>query len=343
MSWIAAAQDVGSDPGVSRQFHLRYGWRPSYPETTGYIIETALDYARRTGEHGWEQRARSMAHWLLDQRLPDGSIYGGDTGVKVRAPAIFNTGMVLHGWLRILALEDDADIRSATVRAVEFLVDSMDEDGGWRRNLSRLTRGSIHTYNSRVAWAVAVAGRQLDRPDWIDRACRNVTWALGQRNDVGWLNHNDLTDDSRPLTHTIAYALRGILETALLVEREDWIDAVRASCEPMLGLQREDGSMPGRLHPDWSPAVDWVCLTGVVQLAAVWLKLAAVDGDARFREAAVRANRYVMSTQQLDAANPGIRGGVAGSFPVWGGYLTRAYPNWAPKFLADSLMLEGVP
>ena len=33
-------------------------------------------------------------------------------------------------------------------------------------------------------------------------------------------------------------------------------------------------------------------------------------------------------------------GGVKGSFPVDGDYCRYAYPNWAAKFLADSLMLE---
>lgn len=340
MEWIATAQDVGNDRGVSRQFHLQHGWRPSYPETTGYIIETALDYAALAEEPAWGDRATTMARWLLDHRLEDGSIYGGDTAVKVRAPAIFNTGMVLHGWLRILEQDADPDILGATERALDFLVESMDEDGCWRRNLSRLTHGSIHTYNTRVAWALASAGRTHGRKDWSEAAVRNVSWAMRQRNDVGWFDHNDLTDDTRPLTHTIAYALRGILETALIAERQDWVDAVRESSDRVLEQQRPDGSVPGRLRADWTPAVDWVCLTGVVQLSAIWLKLAAHTGESRYREAAVRANRYVMSTQRLDDPNPGIRGGVKGSFPVWGGYITRAYPNWAPKFLADALMLE---
>jgi hypothetical protein len=35
-----------------------------------------------------------------------------------------------------------------------------------------------------------------------------------------------------------------------------------------------------------------------------------------------------------------IKGAVKGSFPIDGGYRRYEYPNWAAKFLADSLLLE---
>jgi hypothetical protein len=40
-----------------------------------------------------------------------------------------------------------------------------------------------------------------------------------------------------------------------------------------------------------------------------------------------------------------VRGGVPGSFPIWGGYGTYEYLNWAAKFLADALLgrLANVP
>ena len=56
------------------------------------------------------------------------------------------------------------------------------------------------------------------------------------------------------------------------------------------------------------------------------------------REAADRALEHALSTQHLDGADPGMRGGVPGSFPIWGGYGTYEYLNWAAKFLADALL-----
>jgi len=72
----------------------------------------------------------------------------------------------------------------------------------------------------------------------------------------------------------------------------------------------------------------------------VWLRLARLTGQAPYREAAERALRYLMAAQDLDARDPGVRGGVKGSQPIWGGYAAWEYLNWAAKFLADALLLH---
>jgi folate-dependent phosphoribosylglycinamide formyltransferase PurN len=61
-------------------------------------------------------------------------------------------------------------------------------------------------------------------------------------------------------------------------------------------------------------------------------------GDIRFLNGALKALDLVKNTQILDSPYPGINGGVAGSFPVWGSYIRFAFPNWAAKFLLDGLL-----
>src|SRR6266550_8820188 len=50
IAWLSRAQDnsLSHDGGVSRDYDLEAGWAASYPETTGYIVPTVLEYARRT-------------------------------------------------------------------------------------------------------------------------------------------------------------------------------------------------------------------------------------------------------------------------------------------------------
>ena len=38
--------------------------------------------------------------------------------------------------------------------------------------------------------------------------------------------------------------------------------------------------------------------------------------------------------------NPGINGGIPGSFPIWGKYITNTIPNWAAKYFIDALMAK---
>ena len=42
-AWLCRAQDASGDGGVSYGYSLRGGWRPSYPETSGYIATTFFD------------------------------------------------------------------------------------------------------------------------------------------------------------------------------------------------------------------------------------------------------------------------------------------------------------
>ena len=83
--------------------------------------------------------------------------------------------------------------------------------------------------------------------------------------------------------------------------------------------------------------------------ALVWLRLDQFSlnplnldpqhGASEFRSLAADALRYVQSCQDLDAPEPGLRGGIKGSQPIWGRYAPLSYPNWAAKFFVDALLL----
>jgi len=115
--------------------------------------------------------------------------------------------------------------------------------------------------------------------------------------------------------------------------------AARRTADNLMSTLREDGAMPGRFLPGWLPAVESVCLTGVAQVAHCWLLMHAFTGEARYRDAARLANRFVRRTVSLDGP-PETRGGIKGSFPIDGDYAPYEYVSWAAKFAADSLMLE---
>ena len=77
-----------------------------------------------------------------------------------------------------------------------------------------------------------------------------------------------------------------------------------------------------------------------MQLGGVWLRLYQVTGDAALPERRPEGGRARGRAHQERGRWPAIDGALAGSFPVWGRYAPLQYPNWATKFLADSLMLR---
>ncbi len=181
----------------------------------------------------------------------------------------------------------------------------------------------------------------LQEPRYLDAAVRNVQWALTQMHPNGWLENNDLEDNERPLTHTIAYATRGILEVGSIAGNSAFVDAaarmaraVAQSPAPRWGLARTAGFRPG------SAASRWTCVTGNAQMAIIWQRLAAETGEHSWKAAAESANRFNLSIQDLTASDEAVRGGMPGSYPRSGGYMKNRYPNWAAKFFMDALMLQ---
>ena len=103
VDWILRAQAAGSDGGVSLGYFpcdTENGWRPSYPETTGYIITSLLEFARRYQNATASEQALRMANWEIDVQMPSGAVQGGPVcPPEKQTPTAFNTGMVLDGWI----------------------------------------------------------------------------------------------------------------------------------------------------------------------------------------------------------------------------------------------------
>ncbi len=339
--WLARAQDATGCGGVSAFYDVaKRQWAGAYPETTGYIIPTLLRHARSSGRDDYRERALRMAEWESSIQLPGGGVRAGTLDAPRAVPTIFNTGQVLFGWLAAWQETHDARFRDSATAAAGWLADAQDADGAWRRFASPFASHALNTYNTRVAWALALAGRVLAEPRYLEAATRNVAWALGQMQPNGWLDNNDLEDNARPLTHTIAYATRGILEVGLIADNGGFVDAAARTAKAAADRQRGDGALPGRLDSRWRAASRWTCVTGNAQMAIVWQRLATATGDASWKPAAERANRFNLSVQDLAADDAGVRGALPGSQPRTGGYMKNRYPNWAAKFFMDALMLQ---
>lgn len=339
--WLARAQDATGCGGVSAYYDTRKRqWAGAYPETTGYIIPTLIRYADFAGRSEYRARALRMAAWESDIQLPDGGVRAGTLDAAQVAPTIFNTGQVLFGWLAAWRCSGNERLRDSLVRAADWLVAAQDQDGAWRRFASPFASHAINAYNTRVAFGLAEAGRALNEQRYLDAAVRNVEWALTQMRPNGWLENNDLQDNSRPLTHTIAYATRGILEVGLIAGNGGFVEAAARIARAVAQTQRSDGALPGRLDAEWRPASHWTCVTGNAQMAIIWQRLARETGDAIWQPHANRAITFSMSAQDVAHADAAIRGGIPGSVPHAAGYMTHRYPNWAAKFFLDALMLQ---
>lgn len=345
IAWLLRAQAATPDDGVAHSYDLRRGcWHASYPETTGYVIPTLLDYDELFGAPPCREAALRMADWEIAEQLPGGGVRAGTMAAEVVAPTIFNTGQVLFGFARAYTATREPRFADALRRAADWLVDAQDSDGAWRRFPSPFAPGSdVKAYNTRTAFGLVRAWEALGESRWLQAAEANAAWALAVAQPNAFLPHNCLTANPAPLTHTLAYSMRGLLEIGVATKQPRYVDFAVRMADAIAAHQRPDGSMPGRYDAQWRPAAAWSCLTGNSQLAINWWRLWRITGEARFAAHARAANRYNMRVQDLRQRDPNRAGALKGSHPINGGYLEWRYPNWATKFFADGLMLEMRP
>jgi hypothetical protein len=338
--WLCRAQDrsASKDGGVARHFSLIHGWSTSYPETTGYIIPTVLAYADLRNDNALRLRARRMLDWLAAIQLPGGGFQGGTIDATPVTPVTFNTGQILIGLASGVRAFGE-EYRPAMRRAADWLVETQDGDGCWRRHATPFAQPGEKAYETHVAWGLLEASRVEPASKYAEAALANVGWALRQQRANGWFEQCCLSDPTQPLTHTIGYVLRGVLEACRYTRDRALLEAARKTADGLLTALREDGFLPGRLDSSWRGTVEWACLTGSVQIAHCWLMLHQDTGEPRYKDAAAAANRFVRRTVRIDGPED-TRGGVKGSFPVDGDYGRYEYLNWAAKFFVDSNLLE---
>jgi hypothetical protein len=341
VGWLCRAQDCNRlrDGGVARDYSLISGWNSSYPETTGYIVPTMIACAEAFNDDSLRDRARRMLDWLVSIQFPEGAFQGGliDNGGMI--PVTFNTGQILLGLARGTAEFGEA-YRPAMQRAADWLVKTQDADGCWRSRPTPYAEPGEKTYETHVAWGLIEADRISPGKGYAEAALANMHWALKKQSANGWFADCCLTDPARPLTHALGYVLRGLMEGYLFSGEDRLLKACLKTADGLLeAIRMDDGHLPGRLFPDWRPAVPWSCLTGMVQIAYCWLQLYSLTGNARYRDAAFAANRFVRRTVRVDGPDE-QRGGVKGSFPVDGLYGRFEYLNWSCKFFIDANMLE---
>lgn len=339
LQWLCAAQDRSAtqDGGFARHFSAFDGWAPSYPETTGYIIPTLIECGHRYGRSDFLNRAEKALQWCERIQLPSGGFQGGTIVADPAIAVTFNTGQILLGLAA--GVRELGNYDHAMRRAADWLVATQDRDGVWRSHPSPYAAKGEKTYETHVAWGLIEAARAASDMRYGEAALANIRWALTKQRPNGWFEDCCLTRPARPLTHTLGYALRGIVEGYLFSGDRTLLGAARKTADGLMTCLREDGFLAGRLNPDWTPAVKWCCLTGNVQIAICWSLLFRITGDERYRGAASQANSFVRRTMALGVGTD-VDGGIQGSFPINGAYGRYELLNWASKFFIDSNVLE---
>lgn len=342
IDWLSVAQDKTKSGGVSAWFDLSTRrWRIAYRETTGYIMETFVDYYKLTGNKQCLERAKAMADWEIEVLSNEGGVGEPQKNGEI-AYKIFNAGQVILGLCPLFNITKEERYLEAAKKIADWVVINQDIDGGW----SKYSNKGPKTIDSRVSWALLLVYQETKDEKYRDAARKNIAWTVAQQKNNFWFANTSILRNREPWTHAIAYTISGLLESYLLGEKDERIyksfyGASKKMLECFQNTKTSKGFLPCSFDKNWNSKDDYSCLTGNAQLAIIWFKIYKLTGENEFLKAAHEILDQIKTTQILETSREEIKGGILASYPYYGDYSPFLLINWAPKFFADALILKN--
>lgn len=353
IDWLCTAHDMSHDQGIpSAYYPLQQRWAASYPETTGYIIATLLAWAAYTKNPIWREKAIHLGDWEIAIQAPNGGT-GEAYGTFEPFPRSFNTGQVLLGWMALYKHTSEQRFLDAALRAGLWLTGNIDTQGRFVRYVYQGAR----SYKVRLAWAL-FALEKLTGETRFGVAARKITaWTMSQAQNSGWFANVSLINPHYPWTHLISYTLVGLAEVLHIAPHDCPMDDIKKmltrAARGLINAQETRAyrrkpffPMPaqaGTYNERWESQDTWSCLTGNAQ-SAFFLYRFAPFVTADLLSPAAEIIDDLKRVHLMDGIKDrNLYGGLAGSWPLGGGYCPHMLPNWAPKFFADTLLLRTFP
>lgn len=275
----------------------------AYPEVTGYYIPTLIRW-------GYKELAISYAKWLCSIQHEDGAWY--DT--EGENPYIFDSAQILKGLLAVRNLYPE--VKKHIISGCDWILSNMDKEG---RLVSQLPNAwgdgktfseLIHTY---CISPIKEAGIIFDRKDYVEKAGKIADYYTTKCREQ--ILNFDL------LSHFYAYVMEAMLDIGK-------IDLAKEAMNSIAKIQKNSGAVPAYNN------VDWVCSTGLFQLAIVWFRLGDIDrGNKAFEYACKLQNESggwygsYMSEDNPDESNT---------------YFPDAEISWAVKYFLDALYYRNL-
>jgi MoaA/NifB/PqqE/SkfB family radical SAM enzyme/predicted SAM-dependent methyltransferase len=346
INWLKKSHDVTEDGGSSAMFYLRENrWHTSYPETTGYLIPTFLNYSKLYNDFEMFDRAVQMGDWEISIQRNEGGI-GEPANAKQSEPRVFNTAQVLYGFLSLYQSTLEERFLQAAIKAGDWIVTKQNKNGSWHD----YTHDGENCVHARTALPLYLLGILTGDKKYSLSAEKFVEWALEQVNGNGWFNNTSInTPNEKPWTHLIGYVLQGLYEisnlTNNIVLKNRIIRSLEAAADAICNTydlyKSKLPGLPGTLDCNWKSDDQYTCITGNAQIAIFLAELrGTIDKDIYTRISDQLTNN-IISVQLIDNIhNDNLLGGLTGSYPVSGGYCPDTIPNWGVKFFSDLLILK---
>ena len=334
IAWLKRTYEVtgmqGSSMGYSRIKRPWQGWYPAYPETSGYLLETLCRLsAANLGD--WESYIDSSVTWLLNLQLEDGAFTGGLVGGNQRS--VFNSAMIMSGLVAAYKNTGSAPVLGTIKRTLDWLLEEQNTHGGFSR--WSYHEGYEPTYYTRVLWSLAAAAQICDGYRISKQISKGLSHYLSRVED-NFPSDCSLQPGGLNFSHTLAYCIRGFLESATWLEDQSSSDHAFSMVDRWISEVRNNGRIAGAYDAEWQGNYNFVCVPGNFQFADLLFRCYELSGDLQYYQEGIKVLTLTERSQRINVRDKNIKGAFPGSIPFWGPYLRFCYPNWGAKFYLDA-------
>lgn len=331
LGWLIRSIEATGRKGSSHIFsRWRYpisGWHLGYPETTGYIIETLLDYDSHFPELQLQAYAFDCGKWLLTQQLADGSFPALLAGNKT--PSFFNSGMIAFGLLRLQQLQYEPTRKKAMSKLAFWVQNQLNNP----EHFSEM----VPSYYSRAFWGFALLAHHLENKTLEMKLKETVLHLSKKIKENGAVTDWGFEAKDRAFTHTIAYTWRGFLELSNIWHEKDCIEICKVFLQKLEFETEKKPFLAGDYDTEWNGSYRYRCVTGQAQCSLIAFRMFDITGDKEYFELGKKLMYAIIDDQKVGGFDPQLNGAIPGSVPLWGPYMRGKYPNWAVKFYLDGL------
>jgi hypothetical protein len=354
IDWILNAQSAcGCGGGIPAYYTLRGGFSNPYPETSGYIITSLLAGYNHFHDESYKSAAVDIADWLTSRQLDSGAMRcniehprsmldKNRSGIDVSKIFLFDCGAILEGLTNMWKQIPEDRFRLSSIRLADYMISNQEDNGLWEKDLYFPYFG---THQTRTMWALINAGRTFNKSEYIDSALRCLNkLKLNVKPNAYIANCHFVQEENEDfgLTHPIAYAIEGFFEAGIMLGLREFSEiAINVGYELQRMAENRQQMFFSHYNSHWEPVSSYQCVTGNIQIAMMWLKIAKYTGDDALISTAIKFLNFIRNCMiDTETEIAGVRGAIQGSFPIYGRYCPYAFPNWGAKFFIDASLLE---
>jgi len=215
-------------------------------------------------------------------------------------------------------------------------------DGLWEKDLFY---PYFESHQARTMWALIEAGKTFNKSLYIEAALRCLQKLRANVKSncfIAGCSFKHRSKEATALTHFIGYAIEGLFRAGITTGSHELSEtAIDIAYKLQRIAEIRKQMFFAYYDSNWKPVSSYQCVTGNIQIAMVWLEIAKYTGDDTLTSTAMKFLDLVRSYMVDITTNiEGVRGGIPGSFPIYGRYEPYAFSNWAAKFFIDASLLE---